>query len=154
MMDTEKILFLVILFLIKGMGLFLLYIIWSYLKSKTPAMETLMDEMIKELIMALILFTITIDFEYIVLEPVSKELSDVITFLKLGIRQYFLMQLLIVTIIRYLIIFHGPMIDLIIDRCGVFQCMREFRSYKNKGYNGPKRKKLSLQFSKFLVNSQ
>ena len=148
-MDTEKIIFLVILYLLKGIGLFLFNIIWSYLQSKTPAMKTLMDEMIKELIIALIHATFTDEFEHIGLEPNSKEKAYVITFLKFGIRQYFLMQLLIVTIIRYLIIFHGPMIDLIIDRCGVFQCMREFRSYTNKGYNGPKRKKVSLQFSKF-----
>ena len=116
MMDTEKILFLAILILIKGMCLFLFYIIWSYLESKTPAMQTLMDQMIKELIMALTLVTFIVDINQVGLEPVSKEKAYVIMLLKLGICHIFLMQVLIVTIIRYLIIFHGPMIDLIIDR--------------------------------------
>ena len=115
-MDTDKVPLLVILILMRGTSLFLFYIIWSYLNSKIPAMQTLMDEMIKELIMAIIPMSFASDLIHIGLEPISKEKAFVMAFLKFGLGQYFLMQVLIVTIIKYFIIFYGPFIELINDR--------------------------------------
>ena len=75
-----------------------------------------MDEMIKELIIAIIPLSFGTDLIHIGLEPISNNKAFLIIFLKFGLGQYFFMQLLIVTITRYLIIFYGPFIELINDR--------------------------------------
>ena len=87
------------------------------MKSKPMAMQTLMDEMVKEFIIALTLLIFATDLELVGFEPASKEMAFTIVLLKFVFGQYFFMQVLIVTVIRYLIIFHGPLIGLIIDRC-------------------------------------
>ena len=56
------------------------------------------------------------DIIHMGLEPVSREKAFVIICLKFGLGQFLFMQVLSVTIVRYLIIFHGPIINSINDR--------------------------------------
>ena len=60
--------------------------------------------------------TFSTDIIHMGLEPVSREKAFVILFLKFGLGQFLFMQVLMVTIVRYLIIFHGPIINSINDR--------------------------------------
>jgi len=79
-------------------------------------MQTLRDEMIKELIISLIPLTLSTDLLNIDIGPISKEFALFLTYTRVALAQYFFMQVLIVTLIRYLIIFHGPVIDSIEDQ--------------------------------------
>ena len=115
-MDTTTLSLLGLLFVIRGISFLMLYIIWSYLRNKAPAMQTLRDEMIKELIISLIPLMSIRDLLHFGFSPISKEFALFITYTRLAFAQYFFMQVLIVTLVRYLIIFHGPLIDLIEDQ--------------------------------------
>ena len=115
-MDTTKLSLLGLLFVIRGISFLMLYIIWSYLRNKAPAMQTLRDEMIKELIISLIPLTLSSDLLYSDIVPLPKEFALFLTYTRVALAQYFFMQVLIVTLIRYLIIFHGPHIDSIEDQ--------------------------------------
>ena len=115
-MDTTKLSLLGLLFVIRGISFLMLYIIWSYLRNKAPAMQTLRDEMIKELIISLIPLMSIRDLLHFGFSPISKEFALFISYARLALAQYFFMQVLIVTLIRYLIIFHGPHIDSIEDQ--------------------------------------
>ena len=115
-MDTTTLSLLGLLFVIRGISFLMLYIIWSYLRNKPPAMQTLRDEMIKELIISLIPLMSIRDLLHFGFSPISKEFALFITYTRLAFAQYFFMQVLIVTLIRYLIIFHGPVIDSIEDQ--------------------------------------
>ena len=79
-------------------------------------MQTLRDEMIKELIISLVPLTLSSDLLYIDICPISKEFALFLIYTRVALAQYFFMQVLIVTLIRYLIIFHGPHIDSIEDQ--------------------------------------
>ena len=115
-MDTTKLSLLGLLFVIRGISFLMLYIIWSYLKNKAPAMQTLRDEMIKELIISLIPLMSIRDLLHFGFSPISKEFALFISYTRLALAQYFFMQVLLVTLVRYLIIFHGPLIDSIEDQ--------------------------------------
>ena len=115
-MDTAKLSLLGLLFVIRGISFFVLYVIWSYLKNKAPAMQTLRDEMIKELIISLIPLMLSSDLLHIGISPIPKEFALVLSYTRVALAQYFFIQVLIVTLVRYLIIFHGPLIDSIEDQ--------------------------------------
>ena len=115
-MDTTKLSLLGLLFVIRGISFLMLYIIWSYLRNKAPAMQTLRDEMIKELIISLIPLMSIRDLLHFGISPISKEFALFISYTRLALAQYFFMQVLLVTLVRYLIIFHGPLIDSIEDQ--------------------------------------
>ena len=115
-MDTAKLSLLGLLFVIRGLSFFVLYVIWSYLKNKAPAMQTLRDEMIKELIISLIPLMLSSDLLHIGISPIPKEFALLLSYTRVALAQYFFMQVLIVTLVRYLIIFHGPYIDSIEDQ--------------------------------------
>ena len=115
-MDTTKLSLLGLLFVIRGISFLMLYIIWSYLRNKAPAMQTLRDEMIKELIISLIPLMSVRDLLHLGISPISKELALFTSYTRLAFAQYFFIQVLIVTLVRYLIIFHGPLIDSIEDQ--------------------------------------
>ena len=115
-MDTSKLSLLGLLFVIRCISFLTLYIIWSYLKNKAPAMQTLRDEMIKELIISLIPLMISSDLLHIGISPIPKEFALLLSYTRVALAQYFFMQVLIVTLVRYLIIFHGPLIDSIEDQ--------------------------------------
>ena len=115
-MDTAKLSLLGLLFVIRGISFFVLYVIWSYLKNKAPAMQTLRDEMIKELIISLIPLMLSSDLLHIGISPIPKEFALLLSYIRVALAQYFFMQVLIVTLVRYLIIFHGPHIDSIEDQ--------------------------------------
>ena len=115
-MDTTKLSLLGLLFVIRGISLLMLYIIWSYLRNKGPAMQTLRDEMIKELIISLVPLMSIKDLLHIGISPISEEFALFISYTRLALAQYFFLQVLIVTLVRYLIIFHGPLINSIEDQ--------------------------------------
>ena len=115
-MDATKLGLYGLLFVIRSISFLMLYIIWSYLRNKALAMQTLRDEMIKELIISLIPLTLSSDLLYIDICPISKEFALFLIYTRVALAQYFFMQVLIVTLIRYLIIFHGPLIDSIEDQ--------------------------------------
>ena len=115
-MDTAKLSLLGLLFVIRGISFFVIYVIWSYLKNKAPAMQTLRDEMIKELIISLIPLMLSSDLLHIGISPIPKEFALLLSYTRVALAQYFFMQVLIVTLVRYLIIFHGPLIDSIEDQ--------------------------------------
>ena len=115
-MDTTKLSLLGLLFVIRCISFLMLYIIWSYLRNKAPAMQTLRDEMMKELIISLIPLMSIRDLLHFGFSPISKEFALFISYTRLAFAQYFFMQVLIVTLVRYLIIFHGPLIDSIEDQ--------------------------------------
>ena len=104
-MDTTKLCLLGLLFVIRGISFLMLYIFWSYLRNKAPAMQTLRDEMIKELIISLIPLMSIRDLLHFGISPISKEFALFISYTRLALAQYFFMQVLIVTLVRYLIIF-------------------------------------------------
>ena len=116
-MDTATLMSLVgLLLFVRIVSFFVLYIIWSYLRNKLLAMQTLKDELIKELIMALVPLTLLSDLLYIDIGPLKREFAITIHFTRLAIAQYFFVLLLIISVVRYFIIFHGPHIDLIEDK--------------------------------------
>ena len=115
-MDATKLGLYGLLFAIRSISFLMFYIIWSYLRKKALAMQTLRDEMIKELIISLIPLTLSTDLLNIDIGPISKEFALFLTYTRVALAQYFFMQVLIVTLIRYLIIFHGPVIDSIEDQ--------------------------------------
>ena len=115
-MDTTKLSLLGLLFVIRGISFLTLYIIWSYLRNKAPAMQTLRDEMIKELIISIVPLMSIKDLLHVGISPIPKEFAIFISYTRLALAQYFFMQVLIVTLVRYLIIFHGPLIDSIEDQ--------------------------------------
>ena len=115
-MDTTKLSLFGLLFVIRSISFLMLYIIWSYLRNKALAMQTLRDEMIKELIISLIPLTLSSDLLYSDIGPMPKEFALFLTYARVALAQYFFMQVLIVTLVRYLIIFHGPYIDSIEDQ--------------------------------------
>ena len=115
-MDTTKLSLFGLLFVIRSISFLMLYIIWSYLRNKALAMQTLRDEMIKELIISLIPLTLSSDLLYSDIGPMPKEVALFIMYTRVALAQYFFMQVLIVTLVRYLIIFHGPYIDSIEDQ--------------------------------------
>ena len=115
-MDATKLGLYGLLFVIRSISFLMFYIIWSYLRKKALAMQTLRDEMIKELIISLIPLTLSTDLLYIDICPISKEFALFLIYTRVALAQYFFMQVLIVTLIRYLIIFHGPVIDSIEDQ--------------------------------------
>ena len=115
-MDATKLGLYGLLFAIRSISFLMFYIIWSYLRKKLLAMQTLRDEMIKELIISLIPLTLSTDLLNIDIGPISKEFALFLTYTRVALAQYFFMQVLIVTLIRYLIIFHGPVIDSIEDQ--------------------------------------
>ena len=115
-MATAKLILFGLLFVIRIISFLLLYIIWRYLRNKALAMQTLRDEMIKELIISLIPLTLSSDLLYSDIGPMPKEFALFIMYTRVALAQYFFMQVLIVTLVRYLIIFHGPYIDSIEDR--------------------------------------
>ena len=114
-MDTTKLSLFSLLFVIRSISFLMLYIIWSYLRNKALAMQTLRDEMIKELIISLIPLMLLSDLLHIGISPIPKEFALLVALL-VALAQYFFMQVLIVTLVRYLIIFHGPYIDSIEDQ--------------------------------------
>ena len=79
-------------------------------------MQTLRDEMIKELIISLIPLMLSSDLLHIGISPIPKEFALLLSYTRVALAQYFFMQVLIVTLVRYLIIFHGPHIDSIEDQ--------------------------------------
>ena len=115
-MDTTKLSLFGLLFVIRSISFLMLYIIWSYLRNKPLAMQTLRDEMIKELIISLIPLTLSSDLLYSDIGPMPKEFALFLMYTRVALAQYFFMQVLIVTLVRYLIIFHGPYIDSIEDQ--------------------------------------
>ena len=115
-MDTTKLSLFGLLFVIRSISFLMLYIIWSYLRNKVLAMQTLRDEMIKELIISLIPLTLSSDLLYSDIGPVPKEFALFLMYTRVALAQYFFMQVLIVTLVRYLIIFYGPYIDSIEDQ--------------------------------------
>ena len=115
-MDATKLGLYGLLFVIRSISFLMFYIIWSYLRKKALAMQTLRDEMIKELIISLVPLTLSSDLLYIDICPISKEFALFLIYTRVALAQYFFMQVLIVTLIRYLIIFHGPHIDSIEDQ--------------------------------------
>ena len=118
-MDTTKLSLFGLLFVIRAISFLMLYIIWSYLRNKALAMQTLRDEMIKELIISLIPLTLSSDLLYSdigSIYPMPKEFVLFLMYTRVALAQYFFMQVLIVTLVRYLIIFHGPYIDSIEDQ--------------------------------------
>ena len=115
-MDTTKLSLFGLLFVVRSISFLMLYIIWSYLRNKALAMQTLRDEMVKELIISLIPLTLSSDLLYSDIVPLPKEFALFLTYTRVALAQYFFMQVLIVTLVRYLIIFHGPYIDSIEDQ--------------------------------------
>ena len=115
-MDTTKLSLFGLLIIIRSLSFLTIYIIWSYLRNKPLAMQTLRDEMIKELIISLIPLTLSSDLLYIDIDPIPKEFALFLKYARVALAQYFFMQVFIVTLIRYLIIFHGPLIDSIEDQ--------------------------------------
>ena len=115
-MDATKLGLYGLLFVIRSISFLMLYNIWSYLRKKVLAMQTLRDEMIKELIISLIPLTLSSDLLYSDIVPLPKEFALFLTYTRVALAQYFFMQVLIVTLVRYLIIFHGPYIDSIEDQ--------------------------------------
>ena len=115
-MDAIKLSLYGLLFVIRSISFLLLYIIWSYFRKKALAMQTLRDEMIKELIISLIPLTLLSDLLYIDIGPIPKEFALFLIHTRVALGQYFFIQVLIVTLIRYLIVFHGPLIDSIEDQ--------------------------------------
>ena len=115
-MDATKLSLYGLLFVIRSISFLMLYIIWSYLRKKALAMQTLRDEMIKELIISLIPLTLLSDLLYIDIGPIPKEFALFLIHTRMALVQYFFIQVLIVTLIRYLIVFHGPLIDSIEDQ--------------------------------------
>lgn len=104
-MDTTKLSLFGLLFVIRGISFLTLYIIWSYLRNKAPAMQTLRDEMIKELIISIVPLMSIKDLLHVGISPIPKEFAIFISYTRLALAQYFFMQVLIVTLVRYLIIF-------------------------------------------------
>ena len=64
-MDVAKAFALVILILIRVLSFSSLYIIWTYLRNKSPAMQTMKDEMMKEIIWSSVLLTTLVDLVWI-----------------------------------------------------------------------------------------
>ena len=60
-MDVIKACLLVLLFISRVLSFISLLIIWTYLRKKSPAMQTLKDEMIKEVIQSSILMILSVD---------------------------------------------------------------------------------------------
>ena len=79
-------------------------------------MQTLKDELIKDLIIVLVPLTLSSDLLYIDIGPIKKEYAIFIMYNRLLVSHYFFTQVLVVTVIRYLIIFHGPVIESIEDK--------------------------------------
>ena len=115
-MDTVLTSLFGLLLFVRLISFFMLYIIWSYLKNKVLAMQTLKDELIKEVIMALVPLTLSTDLLYIDIGPLKMEFAVTIYCTRLAINHYFFALLLLISVVRYLIIFHGPYIDLMEDK--------------------------------------
>ena len=64
-MDVAKTFVLILLFLIRVFSFSSLYIIWTYLRNKSPAMQTLKDEMMTEIIWSSVLMTTSVDLVWI-----------------------------------------------------------------------------------------
>ena len=60
-MEVIKAYFLVLLFITRLISFSCLFIIWTYLRNKSPAMQTLKDEMIKEVIQSSIFMILSVD---------------------------------------------------------------------------------------------
>ena len=94
------------------------FIIWRYLENKSPAMQTLKDEMVKEIIYAITLMSIITDVTMVCIGigPIPIEIVTVIIYTRRAMAVYFFVQVLIAVIVKYLIIFHGRYLDLISDQ--------------------------------------
>lgn len=114
-MEVVEVFLLVTLFAIRVISLTLLYIIWSYLKKKSPVLQTLKDEMIKEVIWSSHPLNISLDLIFIGIGPIPKEVAYIILFTVNWAFAYFFMQVLIAVIVKYLIIFYGYYIELVND---------------------------------------
>ena len=89
--------------------------IWSYLRNKSLNMQTLKDEMIKEVIWSSLPMTIANDLVCIGIGPIPKDMAIFIIYTRKVMAAYFFLQIFVTVIVKYGIIFYGSYIALIED---------------------------------------
>ena len=115
-MEAIIISLLCLLYFIRFLSLALLFMIWSYLRSKSLAMQTLKDEMIKEVIWSSLPMTIANDLVCIGIGPIPKDMAIFIIYTRKVMAAYFFLQIFVTVMVKYGIIFYGSYIALIEDR--------------------------------------
>ena len=90
--------------------------IWSYLKNKSLNMQTLKDEMIKEVIWSSLPMTIANDFVCIGIGPIPEDIATFVIYTRKIMAAYFFLQIFVTVMVKYGIIFYGSYIALIEDR--------------------------------------
>ena len=90
--------------------------IWSYLKNKSLNMQTLKDEMMKEVIWSSLPMTIANDFVCIGIGPIPEVIATFVIYTRKIMAAYFFLQIFATVMVKYGIIFYGSYIALIEDR--------------------------------------
>jgi hypothetical protein len=90
--------------------------IWSYLRNKSLNMQTLKDEMMKEVIWSSLPMTIANDLVCIGVGPIPKVMAIFVIYTRKVMAAYFFLQIFVTVVVKYGIIFYGSYIALIDDR--------------------------------------
>ena len=115
-MEAIQVFFICLLFCIRFLSLSLFFMIWSYLRNKSLNMQTLKDEMIKEVIWSSLPMTIGNDLVCIGIGPIPKVMAIFIIYTRNVMAVYFFLQIFVAVMVKYGIIFYGSYIALIEDR--------------------------------------
>ena len=115
-MEAIEVCLICLLFCIRFLSLTLLFMIWSYLRNKSLNMQTLKDEMMKEVIWSSLPMTIANDFVCIGIGPIPKVIATFVIYTRKIMAAYFFLQIFVTVMVKYGIIFYGSYIALIEDR--------------------------------------